>query len=312
MTEISHERCSELLPLWGQGRLDATDSAAVESHLATCEECARERAGMNLLVTTQEVETLTDDERARLRNAVAAAMVGDHPGAGEVVGFRQRPARRARLWPALRVAAVAAVVVAGFVFVPNLLTDDGGTRTGAGVSGGRSEAAAPEAARESSGPEPVFVQATGPQAYGLETEDETAVAQATRAARPEPPYTRSELRLLGRSRAPFTKFAASYTVEDAERLAGPFLEELAVAAPTDDVAGALRTCGGEVLAAATHPTLPAYAAHEAVDDKPSLVLGFVSSATAAGPLDRYEIWVWANADCESLPTQISEPIRPAD
>ena len=310
MTEISHERCSELLLLWGQGRLDATDSAALEAHLATCEECARERAGMNLLVT-EEVETLTDDERARLRNAVAAAVAGDHR-AGEVVGFRRRPGQRARLWPALRVAAVAAAVVAGFVFVPNLLSDDAGTRTGAGVSGGRSEVAAPEAARESGGPEPVFVQATGPQAFGLETEDEAAVAQATRAARPEPPYTRSELRLLGRSRSPFTKFAASYTVEDAESLAGPFLEELAVAAPTDDVAGALRTCGGEVLAAATHPTLPAYAAYEAVNDKPSLVLGFVSSATAAGPLDRYEIWVWANADCESLPTQISEPIRPAD
>jgi hypothetical protein len=302
MRQMSHERCSELLPLHERGRLSANEAADVEAHLASCEDCARERTGMNYLLAG-DAAPMTEGEREQLHHAVAEAMRTEVGRGGEVVALPDRRRRAEHLWPVLRVAAAAAVVVAGFVFVPNLLTGETDeNRSGADVSGA---VQVPEAAPAPGDPVPIFKEASTPEALDATTEEAAGVAQAARVAQPEPPYSPSDLRRLGRSQ-PFTKFAAAYTTEDAQRLAESYLEELALAAPSDGVASAVRTCGEEVLAAATTPTLPAYAAYEVALDRRSLLLGFVSSKNGAGPIDQYQIWVWANADCDSHPTSILE------
>jgi Putative zinc-finger len=303
MRQISHENCSELLPLYERGRLSASKAADVEAHLASCEDCARELTGLNYL-RAADAAPMTEGERAHLHNAVAEAMRAELRRGGEVEALDRRR-RRENMWPVLRVAAAAAVVVAGFVFVPNLLTGETDeNRSGADLS---RAGQVPEAAPAPGDPVPIFKEASTAEALDAATEEAAGVAQAARVAQPDPPYSPSDLRRLGRSQ-PFTKFAAAYTTEDAQRLAESYLEELAMAAPNDGVASAVRACGEEVLAAATTPTLPAYAAYEVALDRRSLLLGLVSSKTGAGPLDRYEIWVWANADCDSLTTRIFEDI----
>jgi anti-sigma factor RsiW len=314
MTEMTHERCSQLLASFARGELSATDQSAVERHLATCAECSREYAGVNLFLTGDH-EGLTDHERARLHNAVGAAMARSRSPQIDVFPV-PAPGLRERLWPGMRVLAAAAIVVVGFVFAANVLPGGNDTDSGRadiqGAAGGG--ASAPEAAPN--GPAPVFAGPAAPGAFaadqsdGAATEESASPGQALRSAKSSPPYSTDELRQLGRTQAPFTDFAASYTGEDVSRLAEPFLEQLAASAPTDRLASAVRTCGREVLDAASIPLLPAFAAYEVVEREQSLVFGLVSSSLTDGPVDQYRLWVWSDGDCDLLTFSSMGRIKP--
>ncbi|MBA2725811.1 MAG: zf-HC2 domain-containing protein, partial [Actinobacteria bacterium] len=72
MSDMTHERCSELLPGLLAGDLVADDAVAVELHLASCADCRLELRGVSALA--EELTPLTDLERARLRRAVRAGL----------------------------------------------------------------------------------------------------------------------------------------------------------------------------------------------------------------------------------------------
>lgn len=127
---MDHERCSELLPSLVQGKLEDDEKAAVEAHLGACEECARERRAVELLLTVQ-VDPLSTEERERIARAVAT-----HRAAEERV-FRITDARSwgGRMAPALGAAALIALIAVGSVFVFADSPEDGDT----GIAGDAEE-----------------------------------------------------------------------------------------------------------------------------------------------------------------------------
>lgn len=321
MTELTHDRCSELLRSFEEGQLAASEAAAVEAHLASCEECATERAGLTLLLA-HEAGSLTDSERTRLRAGIAAAMARDRTAGGRIAAgavpvpgtSRRRRRWRERMGPGLRLLAAAAVVVAGFVFATTVLPNGGGD---SGTGGG----AEPEVAGQGTldvgaaraAPTPVFADAAAAEAVATE-ENEAAADEGGRgqAARAQvaAPFTRIGLKKVGRSEEPFTDFAAVYTVDDADRLAEPFLEQLADSAPNEELASAVLICGGQVLDdPSSRPVLPAFAAYSTVGGEQSLIMGFVSSDEGSGALDRYQMRVWGGTDCDRQTYFNEGPIR---
>jgi hypothetical protein len=316
VTEITHERCSELLRSLEWGGLGASESAAVNAHLASCDECAREQAGLKLLLGGRD-PLLSADEKERLHNAIAASIAGERPR--RVAPAPSAPTALRRLaWPTARVLAAAAVIVAGFVFATNVFPGGDGETAGPArqsVSGGG--AGGDAAARDADAPGPVFAVPAGQtafttdQAEGAAAEDSPGPEQALRAAAaPAPPYSLKDLNQLARSHRPFTQFAAAYIVEDAEPLSESFLDRLASSAPNDDVSSAVRECGAEVLSESPGPILPAFAAYDLVRGTRSLILGFVTPNGASGPLNHFSIWVYPDADCGDPSYSSSGPITP--
>jgi hypothetical protein len=321
MTEMTHERCSELLLSYERGELDAPQASEVEAHLAKCVECSLEQTGVAVLLAG-EPGALTAAERVQLHEAVSAAIAADKPGATDT---GPRRSLWERLWPGLQIAAVAVVVLIAFVFVlPNVFqgSDDGGLGNGdtggtddrAQTAEGGSAFAAPE------GPGPVFGESF--------TVAESEARQQDTAAEPPPegpaqafeeipvrqataPYTQKEVRAIGYQDV-FATLAAAYTAEDAQLYGENFLDQLATAAPDETIAEAVRQCGTEILETSGHSVLPAYAAYNLVAKEESLILGFLSADSPSEPLHRYQIWVWTGIDCEAPPSYsaIGDVARP--
>jgi Putative zinc-finger len=311
VTEMTHEHCSALLRSLEVGDLSASQARAVEAHLASCAECSRERAGMRWLLE-MPAEGLSDDERRQLHTAIEASFEREKERRREPV---LPLAPRRQLWPALRVAAAAAVIVAGFVFATTVLRggdEDAAVRQEAsGTAGGAGTEAAPAETQ----PGPVFAGTSHRQAASTEQTEDAAVdqaggaRQALKVAAPEPPFSEGELRELGATGRPFTDFAITYSAADADRLAEPFLARLADAAPNEDVAAEVRTCGEVMLGATTTPVLPAFAAIDDGGNQSSLIVGVVESETGTGRLDHYLLWTWDRGDCDHPIHSITGEIR---
>jgi anti-sigma factor RsiW len=314
VTEITHERCSELLRFLESGKLGASEAAAVEAHLASCDECARELAGLRSLTTGPGV-MMSEEEKKRLHEAIRVAIRDERAPRADVVAASSNTALR-RIWPSARVLAAAAVIVAGFVFATNIFPNDDETAGPArqAVSGGGAGKA--EAASEGEAPTPVFAAPAGTaavaadQAEGAATEQSPTPEQALRAiAAPAPPYSLNDLNELAQNHRPFTEFAKAYTVQDADRLGESFLDQLASSAPTKDLSAAVQECGSEKLRESPGPILPAFAAYDRVRGSHSLILGFVSSGGDSGPLDQFSLWVYAGTDCGVTSYSSSGSIR---
>jgi anti-sigma factor RsiW len=314
MSEITHERCSELLRSLESGRLDASEAAAVEAHLASCDECARELAGLRSLTTSSTV-LMSEEEKKRLHNAIRVAIRDERAPLGDVVAASSNTVSR-RIWPTARVLAAAAVIVAGFVFATNVLPNDDESAAPAREAASGGAAGRAEAAPEGEAT-PVFAAPAGTAAFaaaqdeGAATQQSPAPEQALRAAvSPAPPYSLNDLNELAQNHRPFTDFAEAYTVEDAERLSESFLARLASSAPTEDISSAVQECGSERLRESPGPILPAFAAYDRVRGSHSLILGFVSSGDDSGLLDHFSLWVYAGTDCEATTYSSSGLIRP--
>ncbi len=72
-SQLTHERCSELLTAYLSGELDPDQHRLVEDHLEHCAQCSDERAGLVALRSATD-EGLTGDERAMLRAGVLDAV----------------------------------------------------------------------------------------------------------------------------------------------------------------------------------------------------------------------------------------------
>src|SRR5919106_4388931 len=93
---MTHERCSELLPGILRGDLTSEDEGAARAHLAECEECRAELAGLRSLQSSQPSE-MNSEERDALHRGVAAALANRGRGAGDVIpleGKRRAPGAR--------------------------------------------------------------------------------------------------------------------------------------------------------------------------------------------------------------------------
>jgi hypothetical protein len=304
MTEITHERCSELLAGHQRGELEPDDASAVERHLAGCEECRAELAGLRALFAPGDFDLLRDDERSRLRAAVT------EEARLTPARVHELPARR-RFWERHAgqiVGAAASIVVILFavLVVWGGLQgggDDDGEGQAGGEGGGGDAATAENAPTTSQGPLPHFALAElAPQAAEDEAEEQDAAARSLRNLETRSAHTEKSIRRLGESGPIFRNFMESYSTDDASGLADEFLRQLASAAPEPEVGDQVFECRAELPEDdPERPLLPAYATVAEFNGEESLVLGFVTTDGTNTELNRYSIFVWPIGDCEAFP-----------
>jgi hypothetical protein len=298
MTEINHERCSELLGGHHRGELGSEDAAAVERHLAGCEECRAELAGLRAMSAPDDFEPLGDDERRRLRDAVltglAPAQVYELPARGTLW---ERHAGQI-------VGAAASIVVLLFAALVVWGTLPGGDDAGDGAGGSAGDEA--ESAQDvplalPEGPQPLFVT---PESRAL-TEDaaeETATAprSALLSLQNRSAHTEDSLKRLGEKGLVFRHFRDAYSVGDAD-LAENLLNQLASEAPDDELRDRVLQCGAGLLGDDPERTLlPAFATVAEFKQQESLILGFVTTDGTSTELNRYSIWAWPVDNCDVL------------
>ena len=326
MSPMDHERCSELLPGYLAGDLDGADTEAVAEHLAECEQCAGERAGLEALQGTPSL-TMTTEERAALERGVMAGIGRDEPG-DVVTPLPTRPPIRARLAQALGAAALIAAI-ATFAFL--------------GLSGGDDDAvlrtANQDGDAEGADTEAAFDQSqdagggSGGGSGSLEDKKGTTGTSEIAAAEagapdsasgpggqpPQPaftladdPFTSGELQKLGESSLASVTFAHYYSAGDAEHRV-TLLEQLVDDARRragQEVADQVEDCAQQVLDS-ENAILPSFGSLGELDGSDALVLGFAWTS-GRGSLDRYMVWGWERGDCDVALEYIEGRIETSD
>ncbi len=289
MTELSHDRCSELLSDFVAGRLEGRVAAAVEAHLAACSECRVEEAGLRALLAAG-TETMTPEESSLLHQRVAAAL-------SQEAAARARTRRfMPRLAPALAAAAALVLIGAGAIWLGAGTDDMGDAAQGGAAVEDSGDARRGRAEARSADVESQALPAS---------KDGDVAAGTTSAPRPEfrgdlGSISGDDLRALGRTDPLFSAFASSYTVDDAPDRRDDFLAGLSAAAgrERDDVEACaevlLRNQPGNAL-------LPALAATARLGGTPVVVLGFVTNSEDSRPLDRFILWAWRIDSCSAPP-----------
>ena len=299
MTEIDHDRCSELLVDFLEGKLSEDEQQAVADHLANCEPCNSERAGLASLLEG-EPATLTPEERTRLETGVMSA-IGESDE-GIVVPLKRRATFGSGA--ARFLGAAAAITVIG-TFIYFGVAGSGGD-DGAGGSGdtAQTEFDAP-VAEEAAG------QDAGAGGGTSRTKNKRGAASLGAAAdslrdAPSPtfvvsrdPYTSADLQKLGESSLPSVTFANAYRADDADSSATVLeqLVRLAEQSAGEDVADQVEECAGRVLGS-EESILPTFGATGEVNGEAALVVGFAWTSRSRGSLDRYMVWAWEQGNCD--------------
>jgi hypothetical protein len=304
--EISHERCSELLPGFLRGDLAGGDEEAIRTHLAGCEDCRAELAGLTVL-TAEIPEGLREDERVRLHDGVAAALAPRPGRAGDVIPLERRT--RAP-WGARWLGAAAAVLViaVGGVWAVTQFGGVEGERgtadSGAGGGAGAEEGAP---AQDIDGPTPLFAEGRADleaaSRKSLDDQNALTAEGATEFSR-----VADSPRSLGRlvRTSPLVgAFAAAYEPAQADDLADAFIAELVKQAPPG-FASQIEECGPVALEATDSPILPVFAVSARYLGDEALILAFITGDVA---FDHYSVVVWPAGSCERPLDSVGGPLR---
>jgi hypothetical protein len=301
-SQLTHERCSELLADYLANELDPEQHRLVEHHLEHCAQCSAERAGLGAL--RSESKRLTTDERVALRAAVLGATTAAEPAGHRledesdavVVPLGGRGSRAGRY---LGIAAMLAILAVGSLFVFR-----GGGLTGSDDSGDAGSAAVGEA--EDSGEE-----AGGDDASAGQAEDEPAPRRAAKDLiltfqSDRGVITEEDLDMLGR-RAGGVLVSSTQALNSSEegRDAENLLGRLAARAPealTSDVT----ECGRTALDELDETGLATYATTATLEGEDVIVLGFV---TGARPPDRYAVFAFPRGDCTTILASAEGPLE---
>jgi hypothetical protein len=301
---IDHATCSARLGAYLAGRLGPSEAAEVERHLQVCRDCGDERRALAILQGL-EVDPLTDSERARLHAAVEAA-VAARPGAASL---DQRLRWRARLAPALAAAAVFVVLAVGAAYV---FTAGGqGAQVGAGgEAGGAQDAgssAGGRAGRKAAAPRQAAKE-SDQAAPGGRAALESRFALVPRFDPSVGSLSPVRLRRIGRRSPVFRAAADTYTVRDADRLGDDFVSRLAEQAPPE-VAAQLQSCAASVDAVRPR-ALAVYAAVGRLENRKTLVVGFIRPERGSNRLNGYEIRAWRQGSCDAILELQEGPVSP--
>jgi hypothetical protein len=300
-SQLTHERCSELLADYLAKELDPEQHRLVEHHLEHCAQCSAERAGLGAL--RSESERLTTDERVALRAAVLEATTAAEPAGHRledesdavVVPLGGRGSRAGKY---LGIAAMLAILAVGSLFVFR-----GGGLTGSDDSGDAGSAAVGEA--EDSGEE-----AGGDDATAGQAEDESAPRRAAKDLiltfqSDRGIITEEDLDRLGR-RAGAVLVGSTQALNSSEegrdeelwfnRAPENLLGRLAARAP-EALAPDVTECGRTALDELDEPGLATYATTATLEGEDVIVLGFV---TGARPPDRYAVFAFPRGDCTTI------------
>lgn len=296
MTELTHERCSELLGPYSSGRLDGATRADVDTHLATCPECSRELAGLNVL-RAAAIEPMTGPEREIITAAVRAAVLGGaKPGWSDRWSDRWSERWGRRMAPALGAAAVMAIAVFGYV---SFRADDRplpATGTSTQDEHRSTEGTTEDADAETFG---TGQGATGPAAdpaakQGMQIESATGTVAPGGAGAAI--AVTVEQRFAGTAFTP-DLFAPrdARSATNNRSLAGT--DALLYSADDPALRSFVEECARTVLETSPYPLTPSYAAHFPGDD--ILVLGFVWRDEASGALN-FELRGWRGDSCDRV------------
>lgn len=301
MSDITHERCSELLPRLLAGDLAADDALAVELHLESCAGCRLELKGLSALA--EELTPLTDLERARLRRAVRAGLPhSDTASQGASPLWRKA---------APFLSAAAALLILGFGIAS---LDLGGADEGSDSAAGGAETSdelqgsAEDAGR--AGPEDPNSVAAGESA-DVQGSDQTAGASggastetalqavATPDYRSGGTFRLRRLEHQAQKRDPYKAASQNYDPARAARDRRELLSNLERSANRSGRSGkTLRACAETILGSSSTELLPAFGAFGELDGRSALVLGFI--AASADVYDRYLLAVSSPpGDCET-------------
>lgn len=290
--EMDHARCSELLPRYERGELGHEQTEAVRDHLRTCEACAQELAGLELLGAAA-VEPLAPAERNRLHAAIAREVDAEQQQETIVV-----PGRRplwVRFAPALAGAATLALIVAGatlFGWGSGFEMDtSGGDGGGSATSTDEAEGQAGEAAQEIRDPE------GAPSAFYAGDIGTVTVKSLSRDVR-----RRRFLRAAGSTSFGTTADAQgeeSAGTDESRSEANEPLEPLRDLQAQADVAVGrqIADCARTVRTSVPYETLPVYAATASLKGDRVLLLGFRWTPRGGKELGRFMLWAWPIGDC---------------
>lgn len=302
MTEMTHERCSELLQAYVAGDLPAGEAERVRAHLDDCEDCRAEETAVAALAA-HETEPLTELERARLHRDLFQELWPGTRANADLAAPAPGPGWKRWIVPAL--GSAAAVLVALVVVTGGL--SGGGDDQAGGADGGGSEAAlessqqAIEPAGRGGGADAVGDRKTE-KGDAFSTAAGVGGASAYNAGGPQPQFdaeagdlSAEQLSALGRTSDLFRGFADGYTVDDVDGLRSRFVRRLA--SQSGAASAQVRECAATLPQ--DEPILPAYGATGTYDDRDALVLGFVTNDAGSASLDRYLMWVWTKGSCRT-------------
>jgi hypothetical protein len=291
---IDHERCSELLPAFVDGTLEAFEVTEVGEHLASCSECSAELRALRVLKAP--IQPLSEFEASSVRKAVLAEITSARTG--------RRPLT-ARLAPYLGAAALLMVVAVGIVSMNVGGSDDesgadrGSTQAGDDADGGGAPAAesAPGTLQDSSSSE--ALSASGPLFFdGGRTSLRELKALGRRGYLAQVAATFASSKASNKDVDEDTEAGGS-DLRESERSA--LLGELIAAAGR--AGDAVDACGTRALGDLDGSALPVYGAATRLDKERVLVMGFLIES--GGSYSRYSIWVFPRASCDE-PTEVIE------
>jgi hypothetical protein len=300
MTELSHDRCSELLETYVSGTLDAAQRRSVDEHLASCADCSLELVAVHAL--TEPVVSMSGAERDELSRAVRAAIV-----APQKRSLSERFGRR--MAPALGAVAFLAIAVIALVSLP----DDSPSPT---AVGGRDSGTTMDSETEQM--QPVQEQGAA-QKDSAGTLSDTASGTTTGAgsagggdaAGDSAPNSETATSLeASASRVDRSNFMMEPTSFAATGISLPALvpprrgidaydydaRAIALSAPNNRVAELIRECSERTIATSPHPLTPSSAIYYADD---VLVIGFVWVDPSTSRLN-FEVRGWTDGSCDQV------------
>jgi hypothetical protein len=306
-SQLTHERCSELLGDYLARELAPEQHRLVENRLEHCAQCSAERAGLAALRSDAEPAGLTGDERVQLRAAVldeirdpsGSSSIGDESDA-VVVPLGGRDSRAGKY---LGIAAVLALLAVGSMFIFG-----GG---GLGVIGGDSDSmvGSAEDSGDSGGAggaeeDSALSEEEGGEAFRFNADDFRPNVQPDRGAISEGDLDRLGKRVLLAYSLSETAATSDNAREESERddpllsdqAPDRSLDRLATRAP-EPLAPELVQCGQTALDELGGPGLATYATTATIEGEDAIIIGFV---TGGRTLDRYAIFAFPRGDCTTI------------
>lgn len=295
MTELTHDRCSELLGTYVSGELGAAQERSVDEHLSACSDCALELLAVQALM--EPVVDMSGAERDELARAVRAAIASPQKRSlSERFGRRMAPALGAVAFLAL--AVIALVSLPDDSSSPNLGGSDAGTTMESQVEEMQPAPAQKGQAESLSGTEDGTTTGGGSVASGGAAAGDTArnsgsaptlesSAQVGRANFIMEPATFAAAGISLPALIPAREGLGAYDSD---------ARTLALAAPNARVARLIRDCSERTIGTSPHPLTPSSAIYYADD---VLVIGFVWVEPTTSRLN-YEVRGWTDGNCDQV------------
>jgi Putative zinc-finger len=312
-SQLTHERCSELLSDYLAGELDSEQHRLVEDHLEHCAQCSVERAGLAALRTAEEDEGLTGDERVVLRAGVLEAIrdsgttspLQDESDA-VVVPLRGRASRASKY---LGIAAILAILAVGSAVVFGGGGGMSGFADSDAGSGGLAEDS-DEGGEEVEGATPAQGSG-GDDEFRLKAENVRPDFQSDRGA-----ISEDDLDSFGQRAAltfslsgeastsdpqPETEDNANFLSDQAPEES---LERLVARAP-EPLAVDVTECGRTALEELDQGGLATYATTATLEGEDSIVIAFVTGARTP---ESYAVFAFPRDDCTTILTTVEGPL----